>query len=147
MLTSRDIVAIIVFVCLLVGYITCSALGLTDSAQALKELLTIVTVAIVSYYLGYSVKQRNAVKNCSLPSNIAHLTTNYIKRLGYIAIGFGVALIIEHVVTSGVDLTPVTELLLGHEWIGLYCLIAGMVAVGLSKSMCKELREVRQRVR
>jgi len=143
MLTSRDIVAIVVFISLLTSYVTCSALGLTEPAHSLKELLTIVTVAIVSYYLGYSVKQRNAVKNCSLPSNIAHLTSTYVRRLGYIAIGFGTALIIEHVVTSGVDLTPITELLTGHEWVGLYCLIAGMVAVGLSKSMCKELREVR----
>jgi len=141
MLTSRDIVAIIVFISLLAGYITCSAMGLTDSAQALKELLTIVTVAIVSYYLGYTVKQRNAVKNCSLPSNIAHLTSTYVRRLGYIAIGFGIALIIEHVVTCGVDLTPVTELLTGHEWIGLYCLIVGMIAVGISKSMSRKLSE------
>ncbi|RLE54382.1 MAG: hypothetical protein DRJ40_11105 [Thermoprotei archaeon] len=137
MLTSRDIIAIIVFLGLLIAYIAVALLYGTEEARDLGQLLTLVTVAIVSYYLGYTYREKKQVTtqltNKSINVNIAHARISYLRRLGYISIGFGIALILQHVVCYGVDITPLSELLLGHEWIGLYAIIIGMVIIGMTQ--------------
>jgi len=136
-LTGRDIVILVVFLGLLIGYITVSLMYGVDKARDLAQLLTLVTVAVVSYYLGYSVREKKQVTtqltNKSINVNIAHARISYLRRLGYISIGFGIALILHHVVCYGVDITPLSELLLGHEWIGLYAIIIGMVIIGMTQ--------------
>jgi len=132
---AGDVIAIIVFVGLLVGYIV-TLIYRPEYAPKMAELLSIVVVAIVSFYLGYSkgVVESTQTTTQSIAQQVAHITKPYLRRLGYIAIGFGIALILQHVVCHGVDL-ELPELLVGHEFIGLYCLIAGMVMVGLTKKL------------
>jgi len=132
MLTSRDIVVLSIMAMLLVGYVYCATMGLSDAAHRLGELLTIIVVAAASYYLGYSKQQHNsASKN---PATIQHFVPKQVSRLGYWFVGFGMALILQHIICHGIDLIP-SELLLGHEWIGLYCIVAGMIMIGYAKKI------------
>ena len=122
-------------VILMCGYLILSLTGHREEAKPIGELLTIVVIAMVSYWLGYAKRESTVLKsNPKYAAQMLHISKSYIKRLGYIAVGFGIALILQHVVCSGIDL-ELTELLLGHEWIGLYCLIAGMIMIGMSKKL------------
>jgi len=132
MIEARDIIAIILFLGVLLAYIF-ALIYQSPTSKDLAQLLTIVVVAIVSYYLGYSRRIISNIKITSSPTS-RHLTRSYIMRLGYIAIGFGIALILQHVVCYGINLEP-SELLLGHEWIGLYALVAGMLMIGWAKKI------------
>jgi len=131
MLTSRDLIAIVTLALLLISYTVLAVFEPTgEPTKRLGELLSIVVIAIVTYYLGYSRRIHYEAK--SNPTTIGHWVPHYVKRLGYILLGFGIALIIQHVVCYGVDLEP-TELLLGHEFLGTYCVIVAMILIGLSK--------------
>jgi len=128
-ITARELIVIVVFITLSLSYCLLVLKGFRDESNRLGELLTVVTIAIVSYYLGYTQRQR---RGCSRGLVSFEDMKKTAKRLGYIACGFGIALIIQHLVLWGIDL-EITELLLGHEWIGLYCLVIGMFLVGLGK--------------
>jgi len=120
---------------LLLGYIILVVSGHTEEARPLGELITIVVTAIVTYYLGWSQRQMSSVKSSSkLAHEYGHITKQNIARLGYVAIGFGIALILEHIICYGIDL-ELTELLVGHEWIGLYAIAVGMVLIGYAKKL------------
>ena len=139
MLTSRDVVVLAIMAMLLCGYVYCSAAGLSDAAHRLGELLTIIVVAAASYYLGYSKQQHcSASRN---PGAIQHFVPKQVSRLGYWFVGFGMALILQHIICHGIDLIP-SELLLGHEWIGLYCVIVGMIMIGYAKKIGVLIRQV-----
>ena len=125
-ITARELIVIVVFITLSLSYCLLVLKGFRDESNRLGELLTVVTIAIVSYYLGYTQRQR---RGCSRGLVSFEDVKKTAKRLGYIACGFGIGLILQHLVLYGIDL-KITELLLGHEWIGLYCLIIGMILVG-----------------
>ena len=92
------------------------------------ELLKIVVVAIVSFEGGYYAGSRAMLRMRPLVKP-EHITRQYLKRLGFIAIGFGMALLLEHIVVYGrVDWADFT----GHEYIGLYMIIAGFIALLVS---------------
>jgi len=89
------------------------------------EILKYVVIAIVAYYLGYSQRE---LKHVKANPDIFKEKKVEIRRLGYIFVGFGIGLIIEHVVCHGVDLT-----LISHEWVGLFVLIAGLLMIGYTQ--------------
>ncbi|RLJ03203.1 MAG: hypothetical protein DRP11_01420 [Candidatus Aenigmatarchaeota archaeon] len=124
---------VIIIGLLMLGYIVLTLSHHEEAAERLGELITIVVMAVVSYWLGYSQRRVTIIKSKpNFDKQYAHVTKEYVKRLGYMAIGFGIALIVQHAVLFGIDLS-FSELLLGHEWIGLYCLVTGMVMIGLAK--------------
>ena len=91
-----------------------------------------IMVAAVSYYFGYGMGQfQNPYPQPSpspqpSPMEIRHLRRKYIRRICYVFLGAGISLIIEHLVTYGrFDWGD----WLGHEWIGLYMVIASMLAI------------------
>lgn len=108
----------------------------SEVTELMSRVLTVVAITVATYYLGYS-KCLHTLTRLN-PTVIKHWVPKYIKRLGYIVLGFGIALIVQHVVLYGVDLDP-TELILGHEFWGLYCVIVGMVLIGLSNKTEKVL--------
>ncbi|RLC73736.1 MAG: hypothetical protein DRI26_00160 [Chloroflexi bacterium] len=125
---------------LLIAYIFLTVQGYESAARPLGELISITVIAIVSYYLGWSRRQYlHALSDDNFARNCGHLCVRYIARLGYIVLGFGLGLLIEHAVTAGIDLS-LRELLLGHEWIGLYCIVIGMVLIGYAKRLGYYLR-------
>jgi len=128
-ITARELIVIVVFITLSLSYCLLVMKGFREESNRVGELLTVTTIAIVSYYLGYTQRQRRGCKSGLVSFEDVKKTA---KRLGYLACGFGIALIIQHLVLWGIDL-EITELLLGHEWIGLYCLFIGMILVGLGK--------------
>jgi len=96
-------------------------------AKDLLEIFKYVVVAVVAYYLGYTTREVTGPKRRT--NSAGGLTNEQVRRLGYIAVGFGIALIIQHVVLYGVDLT-----LLSHEWVGLMVLIGGLLMIGLANN-------------
>ena len=119
------IISIVLFSGLLVGYIVLSIMNVYG-ADLCGELLKYVTIAIVSCYLGRASGARDI--------GIGHITKAYCIRAGLIGLGFGTALILSHAVLFGID--PIWKDPLGHEAIGLYIVIASMVAMGWAKEDC-----------
>lgn len=120
---------------LLIGYIVLVITKHEEESRRVGELLTIVVISLCTYYLGYSRKfQERCSKNKEFKAKYEHITKKTISRLAYIFLGIGIALIIQHVVLFGVDL-EFKELLLGHEWIGLYIIILAMYLLGISKKL------------
>lgn len=92
------------------------------------ELLKIVIVAIVSFEGGYYSGLRVMLQAKYLVAP-QHIRRTYLKRLGYIALGFGMALLLEHVVVYGrIDWGDYT----GHEYIGLFMIIIGFISLLVS---------------
>ena len=98
-------------------------------ADLVGDLLKYVTIAIISYYFG---------KSSGAKPHALHVSKEYLFRGGLIGIGFGIALIVSHAVLFGID--PIWKDPLGHEWIGVYILIASMIVMGYAKSDCKLFR-------
>lgn len=111
-------------IALMAGYIVLTVCNRADAAERLGELLSLVVVAVVSYAFGYSKRRAR--------EQYGHAKPEYVSRLAYILMGLGIGLILQHAVLFGIDLTP-TELLLGHEWIGLYAVVVSMVMLGMVK--------------
>ena len=85
----------------------------------------------MSYYLGTLSKKEEKCQCNIIPRtkmDIEHL--KYLRNIGLIMLGFGIALIIQHVVLYGVDFS-----LISHEWIGLYTVIASLVILGFVKKL------------
>ena len=85
-----------------------------------------IMIAAVSYYFGYGMGQFQNPYPQPSPMEIKHLRRKYIRRICYVFLGAGISLIIEHLVTNGrFDWGD----WLGHEWIGLYMVIASMLII------------------
>jgi len=109
------------------GYIFLIATGHEDQAQRIGELLTITVVSIISYYLGWGRRQSTEIKHsANYASKYGHITKLFLYRLAYFIWGVGIALFVQHILCHGWDF-ELTEILLGHEYIALFCLIAGIV--------------------
>ena len=121
---------------LLLGYICLVLTKHEAEAQRIGELLSIVVIALVTYYLGYSQRQRRELQNPRFREKYGHITKKNISRLGFFFLGVGVALLVSHAVLFGIDL-ELKELLLGHEWIGLFVIIISMYMIGISKKLNK----------
>jgi len=116
---------------LLVGYIFLTVTGHGSEAKRIGELLSLVVVAIVSYYLGWGKRQYSSTINSK---KFGHVTKKYLYNLAYFMWGVGIALFVQHIICSGFDFEP-SELLLGHEYIGLYCIIAGIICYYWQKKL------------
>jgi len=125
-ISSREIIVITLYIVLSVSYVILSVTGHEENAKTLGQLLTVLTVAVASYYLGYTRQKKTELVSF-------HLEKKYVKKLGYVLFGFGIGLLLQHIICHGIDLTPATELLVGHEWIGLYSIIASMLLIWWSK--------------
>lgn len=122
------ILSLAIFIGLLSAYVVLSLYN-NPHADFIGDLLKYVTTAIIAcHYFKYAVL---AIKS-------KHISKEYLFRSGLMGIGFGIALIVSHVVLFGID--PIWEDPLGHEWLGLYILIASMIAMGYAKSNCKPFR-------
>ena len=117
MALGRRALETIVFIALLISYTLLSYMN-NQNAELVGELLKMVTIAIVSYEFG-----RTDVA-------IEHVRKQYVRRSALIALGFGVALIVHHAIVFG-GFDPIWEDPLGHEWIGLYIVIASMICLSL----------------
>jgi len=115
---SRRLLEAIVFVSLLVSY-TVLAYYNNPSADLVGELLKMVTVAIVSYEFG----------RVATPT-VRHIEREYVRRTAALTLGFGIALIVHHAIVFG-GFDPIWEDPLGHEWIGLYVIVASMICLSL----------------
>ena len=129
-ISHREIV-IIILLC-----VTCLAYTLTVvyvpklSKDAL-EILKYIAIAIVSYYLGTLSKKEEKCQCNIIPRtviDIEHL--KYLRNIGLIMLGFGIALVVQHVVLYGVDFSFIS-----HEWVGLYVIIASLVILGFVKKL------------
>ena len=132
---SREIVIITLMLLVATIYIA-TIIFLPSLAKDVLEIVKYVVIAVISFYLGYAFRERNSyVSNPMRCNNEFKKKMVEIARIGYIAVGFGVALIIQHVVQYGVDLS-----LISHEWIGLYILVVGMLMIGLAKKYLNQLK-------
>ena len=115
----------LITICLMITYNVCVVTGHSNEARRIGELLTIIVIALTSYYFGYSKRHTSG--------SISHITKKTINRLGYVLLGVGLTLLCSHAILFGIDLT-FSELLLGHEWIGLYVIIVSMICIGVSEN-------------
>lgn len=133
---------VIMVIALLSGYIILSIIGRSEEAKRVGELLSLLVIALISYYLGYSKREAEYIVKRVYGMNFAHYRKKYVDRFSLILLGIGIGLAIQHLVCHGVDL-ELSELLLGHEWIGLLCIIVAYICQGLVKKaynvMVKEL--------
>jgi len=137
---------IVFFACLvgllLSGYIILTVTGHEEQAQRVGELLTIVVVAIVSYYLGWGKRQQSSfMSNKEYVQKYGHVTRKSLYNLAYFMWGVGIALFVQHIIIHGFDF-ELSEVLLGHEYIGLYCIIAGIICYYWQKQLAAKLRIV-----
>lgn len=140
---SPPIVFFIILVVIeMAGYIVLVLAGHEDDAQRIGELLTITVVAIISYYLGWARRHVKTLQSSEEHmSKYGHVTKARLYRLAYILWGFGIGLLLEHIVTSGWDF-ELEELLLGHEYIALYSIIGGIVLFYWAKSIQTQLKRI-----
>ena len=132
------------FVCLvallMAGYIVLTVTGHENEARRIGELLSLVVVAIVSYYLGWGKRQySSAISSKNYAQKFGHVTKQYLYNLAYFMWGVGVALFVQHIICSGFDF-ELTEILCGHEYIALYCIIAGIICYYWQKKLCVKLK-------
>ena len=113
----------LVFVLTVIAVTTILLVGGYIDAETYGQIM----IAAVSYYFGYGMGQfQNPYSQPSPIMEIKHLRRKYIRRICYVFLGAGISLIIEHLVTYGrFDWGD----WLGHEWIGLYMVIASMLAI------------------
>jgi len=110
---SRRVLEVIVFLSLLTAYSFLAYQG-NPYAELLGDLLKLVTVAIVSYEFG------------RVTPTLAHLEPGYVRRAAALALGFGIALVVEHFIVYG-GFDSILEDPLGHEWIGVYLIVFSMI--------------------
>lgn len=111
---SRRLLEIVVFISLLASY-SILAYYNNPNAGLVGELLKMVTIAIVSYEFGRT----------SIPTTW-RVEEEYVRRAATLAFGFGLALIVQHFVIYG-GFDAIWKDPLGHEWIGIYLIIASML--------------------
>lgn len=121
---SRDLVIITLMLLVALMYIV-TIIFQPSLAKDVLEIVKYVVIAVISFYLGYAFREKNSY--VSNPSVFKEKAIE-LNRIGYIAVGFGVALILQHVICFGVDLN-----LISHEWVGLYITIVGLILIGLTQ--------------
>ena len=119
---TKEIVLFFIYVVLLIAFcVSLYVCGVEcEVTKSILELIKYVTVAVISFYFGrYSLTLK-----VTLRKNIA----NILARIGYIAIGAGLALVLHHVILYGCDWT-----ILSHEWGGILLLTIGCLMVAYAK--------------
>lgn len=124
----------------MLGYVFLVETGHEEQAQRIGELLSITIIAIVTYYLGWGKRQSTEIKNsANYATKYGHVTKQFLYRLAYFTWGVGIALFVQHILCHGWDF-DLTEILLGHEYLALYCLIAGILFYKWSKQIALYLQ-------
>ena len=125
---------------LIVCYVVLVLSNHEGEAKQIGELLSLVVIAVVSYYLGYGKRHITTISNNKLSiKKFGHVTRKILYNLAYFMWGVGVALFVQHIIVHGFDFEP-SELLLGHEYIGLYCIIAGTICYYWQKRLSAKIK-------
>ena len=129
-ISHREIV-IIILLCVTCLTYTLTVVYVPKLSKDALEILKYIAIAIVSYYLGTLSKKEEKCQCNIIPRakiDIEHL--KYLRNIGLIMLGFGIALVVQHVVLYGVDFSFIS-----HEWVGLYVIIASLVILGFVKKL------------
>lgn len=133
MLSSRDIVILVVFISLVISYLVSSFYNLEESQKTIGQLLTIVTLAITSFYLGYTIRSKEKIKHC--------LGTEANIQEQFYELDTGVTLLsvigIIMLVIGCLSITFSRNLLLKHEIYGIYSLLVALLIRKIRKKMGK----------
>jgi len=132
-LSSRDIVILVVFISLVISYLVSSFYNLEESQKTIGQLLTIVTLAITSFYLGYTIRSKEKIKHC--------LGTEANIQEQFYELDTGVTLLsvigIIMLVIGCLSITFSRNLLLKHEIYGIYSLLVALLIRKIRKKMGK----------
>jgi len=125
---SRETV-IVILLCIVALMYVATIIYQPSLAKDMLEIFKYVVIAVISFYLGYAIKEKsNYMSNPSKFENVFKKRAVEFNRIGYVAVGFGVALILQHIICFGVDFS-----LISHEWVGIYLTIAGLFLIGLTE--------------
>ena len=132
-MSSRDIVILVVFISLVISYLVSSFYNLEESQKTIGQLLTIVTLAITSFYLGYTIRSKEKIKHC--------LGTEANIQEQFYELDTGVTLLsvigIIMLVIGCLSITFSRNLLLKHEIYGIYSLLVALLIRKIRKKMGK----------
>jgi len=133
---------IILIALLMSGYIILTITNHQEEARRIGELLSIVVIAVVSYYLGYGKRQlSNTISSKQYLAKYGHVTKESLYRLSYFMWGVAIALFVQHIICHGFDF-ELSEILLGHEYIAIYCLIAGIISYYWYKKLSVKISKI-----
>jgi len=122
---------VILVTVLVLAYIFLLWFGFYEEAKFLAELISILVIALASYYLGYSkTKKSQVVEKAGVASQIK-------KNLHNTAIFFvvlGIVLVIVHAVFHGVTFT-INSVFTNHLYIGLYSTGCGFAIYAIAKKI------------
>jgi len=148
MFSERLIVISLTLILTFTSYTILCITNHEEYTKPLEIILVSLVTAITSYYLAQHYKaSREAYREASNPHrllkimNIAHLNYNELARICYIILGIGIALLLQHAVCYMIDL-ELSELLFGHEWIGLYLIIISMIGLGILKKLQHSITKI-----
>ena len=116
---------------LVLAYIFLLWFGFYDEAKFLAELISILVIALASYYLGYSKTKKSQALS---QKGLAQVIKRNINTASIFFIILGLVLITIHTLAYGFSLT-VNKIFLNHVYIGIYCLGCGLVIYGISKKI------------